>query len=149
MKPLVTQEEQYQILTGKIFMHISRFLNQNLKAEHIDLTKDQWTLMAILWQKDGISQQTLADATGRDKPSITRLLNNIQKAGFIQRKPDKEDGRKKRILLTKKGKDIQEKVVAVVDNTFQTITKGLSPDEITSIRKAFKIIYQNIDAENK
>ena len=100
MTTILSFEEQYNLLTGRIFMYITRFLNQNFKSAGIEITKEQWTVLAVLWKQDGVSQQVIADETGRDKPSTTRLLDNLEKLGYIERRPDATDRRINNIYLT-------------------------------------------------
>lgn len=138
-------EEQYNLLTGRLFMFITRFINQNFKAAAIDITKEQWTVLAVLWRKDGISQQNIADETGRDKPSTTRLLDNLEKLGYIQRIADEKDRRINLIYLTELGKSSETKILTVVNKSFLDLTSGISQHEQETIRKIFKTIYLNIE----
>ncbi len=145
MNTNITFDEQYHLLTGRIFMVVTRFLNQHFKNSGIDITKEQWTVLAVLWKKDGVSQQTIADETGRDKPSTTRLLDNLEKLGYIERRADLSDRRVNTIYLTKQGKQSEKKIMKAVDDTFAKLTADVSNKEKETVRKVFNTIYKNIE----
>lgn len=137
-------EDILHLLTGRTPLNLNRFLSQNLKEAGLSLTKEQLSVMAVLWRTDGCSQQVLADATDRGRAGITRLLDNLEKEGLIERHPSQADRRTNLIFLTKKGKVIEKEVVAVVEETISAITKNISDDEIKKLRKIFEKINKNI-----
>ncbi len=145
MTTVLSFEEQYNLLTGRIFMHITRFLNQHFKSAGIDITKEQWTVLAVLWRRDGVSQQVIAEATGRDKPSTTRLLDNLEKLGYIERRPDSTDRRINNIHLTRSGMQSEKKIMKTVEATFALLSEGISDKEKETIRKVFNTIYKNLE----
>lgn len=138
-------EEKYNLLTGRIFMHATRLLNHNFKTANIDITKEQWTVLAALWRQDGVSQQIIANETGRDKPSTTRLLDNLEKLGYLERRADTNDRRVNTIFLTPLGEKSEEKIMAVVDETFTALTDSLTEKQLQNVREVFKKIYWNIE----
>ncbi len=137
-------EDRYNLLTGRLFMYTNRFLTQKFKQNTINLTKEQWTILVQLWKEDGVSQQVIADETGRDKPSITRLLDNLERDGYIERRPDAKDRRLNLIFLTPKGVKTEEKVMKVANRALDDITTGLTEMEMTTVKNVFEKIYKNI-----
>ncbi len=146
---ILTSENKYDLLAGRVPLLLNRFLSQKLKLKGIGLTREQWLVLAILWKEDGCSQQTIADATNRDKPSITRLIDNLVKEGFVSREHHKTDRRTNLIYLTDKGKDIKQSVMEVVNETIDQSTEGLNQEQILIIRDAFQLIYNNIKKYEK
>ncbi len=139
----ITADEKYHLFTGRIFLFISRVLTQNFKAANLALTKEQWTIMSVLWRMGAVSQQKIADETGRDKPSTTRLIDTLEKEGYLSRKPDKQDRRINMIHLTEKGKRIEAKATRIVEETFNTLAHNITTDEILTIRNVFNKIYKH------
>lgn len=142
---ILTNEDKYNLLTGRVPLLLNRFLSQNFKAGNILLSREQWSVLAILWKENGVSQQKIADLTYRDKPSTTRLIDHLEKEGYIERKPHATDRRQNLIFLTEKGYAIEKSVMKVVDETINQATKGLTEEQILKIREAFQIIYNNIE----
>ena len=71
--------ELYSFITGKASTAIARRLQKKFNASGLNLTIEQWSVLYHLWKEDGKSQQELCNATFRDKPSITRLVDNLEK----------------------------------------------------------------------
>ena len=103
--------------------------------------------MAVLWENDGCSQQYLADRSFRDRPSVTRLIDNMEKDGLVRRKPDINDRRSNLIFLTKKGKQMQEKVMSLVSATVEESIKGIRMENIWTVKEVFNKIYQNLEGK--
>lgn len=141
---LISLEDQYNLLGGRLFMYASRVLTQKFKLHGISLTKEQWTVLMQLWMKDGSSQQVIADATGKDKPSMTRLLDNLERDGYIERRADAKDRRLNLIFLTKKGVEVEKQVMPVAEQVLTELTQGLTPQEIETVKSVFNKIYHNI-----
>lgn len=146
---LLSNENKYNLLAGRVPLLLNRFLSQNFKSRGIHLTREQWSVLAVLWKTDGCSQQLIADTTSRDKPSITRLVDNLVKEGYVTREQHESDRRTNLIYLTQKGKEVEVPVMEVVDETIGKATRGLSEMQIEVIRDAFQLIYDNIKNEEK
>lgn len=141
---LLTNENKYNLLAGRVPLLLNRFLSQKFKAKNIHLTREQWSVLAVLWKTDGCSQQLIADTTSRDKPSVTRLVDNLVKEGYVTREHHESDRRTNLIYLTEKGKSIEKQVMEVVNETIDQATEGLTEEQILAIRDAFQCIYSNI-----
>lgn len=99
----------FAILNGKVSAAINRKLSRNFRLNGIEITPEQWTVLLFLWEKDGVAQQELCNITFKDKPSITRLINNMEKQNLVVRKPNIKDKRTNLIHLTETGKKLKEK----------------------------------------
>ncbi|WP_183477169.1 MarR family transcriptional regulator [Mesonia hippocampi] len=75
----------------------------------MEISKEHWSILAILWEKNGCSQQYLAQKSFRDRPSISRLIDKMEKDGLVERRNDKNDRRLKLIFLTSAGKSLEKK----------------------------------------
>jgi|SRR5690554_2545607 len=148
-KDLLTQENKFNLLAGRVPLLLNRFISQNFKRDGIELTREQWSVLAVLWKNDGCSQQVIADETSRDKPSVTRLIDNLVKEGYVERRNDEKDRRLNLIFLTEKGKEIEASVLDSVNETIGIATKGLSEEQILFIRDCFQIVYDNIKSIEK
>src|SRR3982750_2407363 len=92
--------ELYSFITGKASTAIARRLQKKFNNSVLNLTIEQWSVLYHLWKHDGLSQQELCNSTFRDKPSITRLVDNLEKAGFVKRVGDENDRRINKVFLT-------------------------------------------------
>lgn len=145
MKTIFSNENLYSILSGRIHSVFNRALLNNFRKNNISLTKEQWTILGVLWQNDGCSQQTLADKTYRDKPGITRLIDNLEKEHLVERRPDAKDRRLNLIFLTSEGKIIEKEVIEIVNQTLTEAVKGIDSKNLKIIKETFLQIYDNLD----
>jgi len=143
-RDILSHENKFNLLAGRVPLLLNRFISQQFKKAGIELTREQWSVLAVLWKKDGCSQQVIADETSRDKPGVTRLIDNLVKEGYVERRNDPNDRRLNLIYLTKKGKNIEQSVLESVNETIEIATKGLTEEEILFIRDCFQTIYDNI-----
>ena len=77
--------ELYSFVTGKASTAIARRLQKKFNGAGLSITIEQWSVLYHLWKQEGISQQELCNATFRDKPSITRLVDNLEKLNLVKR----------------------------------------------------------------
>ncbi|GAA0881672.1 MULTISPECIES: MarR family winged helix-turn-helix transcriptional regulator [Sphingobacterium] len=128
---LVSQEYFYNFLTGKYSIAVMRRLQRNLKEAGLNITSEQWSIMYNLWVEEGLTQQELAVRTFRDKPSVTRLINNLERVNLVIRVNDKNDRRSNLIYLTKIGRKMKDEGMKQAKNTIEQALGGLADDQIT------------------
>lgn len=134
----------FPIINGKVSMAINRKMYRSFRKEGLDITPEQWTVLAFLWKEDGVTQQTLCDATFKDKPSMTRLIDNLVKQNLVIRKASSVDRRSNFIFLTPVGRQIKEKANTIVDETVQAALKGIDEEGLMNIRILLKAVFANI-----
>lgn len=142
----VNEQEVFDILTGKISTTINRTLLRAFAHEDINITTEQWSVLSCLWHEDKITQQQLCDLTRKDKPSMTRLLDNLQKNKLIVRVPHSTDRRINLIHLTQEGVRLREKVTRTVKEIVDKALMGISDEEIATSRSVLTKIIQNLDS---
>jgi len=120
--------ELYSFITGKATTAIARRLQKKFNASAMNLTIEQWSVLYHLWKQDGISQQELCNATFRDKPSITRLVDNLEKLNLVKRVASENDRRINKIFLTKQAQKLQEQTMELAEETLNEALDEL-PEE--------------------
>lgn len=137
--------ELYSFITGKASTAIARRLQKNFKQAGIDITIEQWSVLYQLWKEDGQSQQQLCDATFRDKPSITRLVDNLEKNKLVKRMGNKNDRRINLIHLTVSGRRLEEDAMAVANQTLNEALEGVTTNQIEIAKEVLQIVYDNLN----
>lgn len=94
-------------------MRIKTELNNAFQESGVNITSEQWGVLKCLWQEEGISQSEIAEKVDKDKASITRILDIMQKNNLIKRCDDELDRRSYRIFLTEEGKSLENKLKPV------------------------------------
>lgn len=134
----------FPIINGKVSMAINRKLHRDFRKEGLEITPEQWTVLSYLWKEDGVTQQKLCDATFKDKPSMTRLIDNLVKLGFVTRQTPPNDRRANLIYLTIKGKSIEDRANKAVTETMEFALAGLNKKDIEDVRRLLKHVFDNI-----
>jgi DNA-binding MarR family transcriptional regulator len=124
---------------------IENRLKNNFEKANIDVTPQQWSVLTYLWNEDGITQQKLADVFSKDKTSMTRLLNNMEKNGLIEREKDDKDKRNKKIYLTFKSKLMKKESIKIAEQTLVETLANIDNDEIKKSKKVLKQINKNLE----
>jgi len=106
------------------------------RLEAIGLYRGQPAVLHILWENEGMTQTEIA-AKLRIKPAtMTRMLQRMEKAGFIYRQDDKEDQRVSRVYVTEKGRAVQQRLEDIWKTMEEDTFKGFSGEEL-GLLKAF------------
>lgn len=83
-------------------------------AEGVEMTPEQWIVLVRLWQHDGATQTELVESTLKDKATLSRILDVMERQGVLVRRPDPVDGRSRRVHLTRAGKDLRARFTPIV-----------------------------------
>jgi DNA-binding MarR family transcriptional regulator len=136
--------ELYSFITGKASTAIARRLQKNFKDASIEITIEQWSVLYHLWKEEGQSQQQLCAATFRDKPSITRLVDNLEKSKLVKRVASKNDRRSNQIFLTKEGKTLETKTMEIANRTLNEALQGVTNGQIEIAKEVLQMVYDNL-----
>lgn len=122
-----------------------RAKNELLQAlRPLDLTPEQWAVLNRLWEKDGIPQKELAARISKDQPTVARILKKVQNKGLINRRADSVDKRVTLVFLTDKGRELEGKMVSLVQRVLGKALKDFSQKEVQLLRTMLNRIYHNL-----
>lgn len=136
--------ELYSFITGKASTAIARRLQRKFNGAGVNLTIEQWSVLYHLWKNDDISQQELCNATFRDKPSITRLVDNLEKLALVKRVPDARDRRINKVFLTKNALALEEQTMQLAEETLNDALAGVSQEHIEVCKEVLQRVYDNL-----
>ncbi len=95
-------KEIFEENIGLLIHDVARLLRvlYDRQMSSIGLTRSQWWLLTYLFFKDGINQSELAILMDMEKAPLSRLLDRMEKKGWVIRKNEKKDRRTKNIYLS-------------------------------------------------
>ena len=102
-----------------------------------DIAPEQYGIMKLLDEGNIVNVSEIANLTDKDKSTITRMVNAIEKKGFITKETDKTDKRVQRIKLTKLGQSTVENVSEVISKNIDDINVSVSDEEYDIFMKIF------------
>ncbi len=136
--------ELYSFITGKASIAIARRLQKKFNSAGLNLTIEQWSVLYQLWKQDGSSQQDLCLRTFRDKPSITRLVDNLEKLQLVKRVASVSDRRINLVYLTKQGIKMEEMTMELAEETLNEALTGIPSDNINLCKEILQQVYDNL-----
>ena len=115
------------------------------KEQGLELTPEQWSLLVELWMKDGLSPSELAQRTGRDRPSSSRLIESLKKQGLIKRVYSEDDRRAYNVYLTAAGKQCHQTLLPIYADLLTTTVTGLTQEEQSLLARLLRKMYTNLN----
>ena len=130
---------------GKTSKMMHMYISNVFLKNNIQVTKEQWVVLKILHEdNNGLIQNDLACITGRNKASLTRLINVMEKNNLVARIPSKEDSRKNLIYITKNGGKLFLKMKPLMLKSIKTAQKGITEEEMKIFFKIMTKIQNNL-----
>lgn len=130
---------------GRTCKIMNMYISDVFQKNNIQVTKEQWIVLKILHEdNDGIIQNDLAFITDRNKASLARLINVMEKNNLVARIPSKEDSRKNLIYITKNGKQLFLKMKPIMLQSIEAFQNGITEEDKKTFIKVMTKIQNNI-----
>jgi DNA-binding MarR family transcriptional regulator len=121
-----------------------RVFTELLKQHEIEIGPGQGRILFALWQKDGVPINDLVERTLLRKSTLSELLDNLEKTGYIQRQQSDEDRRKIIIKLTERTQKLQKVYINLSVEMTKIFYKGFNDDEIDEFEAFLRRILDNL-----
>ncbi|ESA37972.1 transcriptional regulator [Leptolyngbya sp. Heron Island J] len=105
----------------------------------------QEVLLMHLWEYDGRSQSELVDLMAVEPPTLTRMLNRLEKSGLVERQRDQIDARVWRIYLTEAGWALEEPIQRVWRELEARTIANLAIEERVLLRRLLMQVRRNLE----
>ena len=122
-------------------------INRRFKEAGLDLHAEHFIVLIHLWEQDGQNQQWLGEEAGKDKTSVTRAINGLEKRNMVLRVPDKQDKRHNLIYLTPLGKDLKSTIMPIMEGLIQQALSDVDQAELQTCMKVLGKVYANLHKE--
>jgi DNA-binding MarR family transcriptional regulator len=124
---------------------MNTYISDVFQNHNIQITKQQWVVLKILNENsDGIIQNDLACITERNKASLTRLINVMEKNNLVTRIPSKLDSRKNLIKITHSGEQLFNITEPIMHESIKAIENNISADEMNTFLNIMTKIQTNL-----
>ena len=125
-------------LSGRIFAQLLKDFNIN------ELTPAQGRIMFPLWRQKNLTFQDLLEKTLLSKSTLSKMLSNLEKIGFVKRIQSKDDKRTILIQLSKDSKTFQERYIEVSKEMTKIFYNKFTDKEILSFENYLMRILENL-----
>jgi MarR family transcriptional regulator, organic hydroperoxide resistance regulator len=112
--------------------------------EAIGLYRGQPPVLRALWAQEGLTHTELAEHLHLTPATVTKMLQRMEKTGFVLRQPDSEDQRVSRVYLTEAGRAIRSQVQAVWQTMEQEVFAGFTEEERALLRHFLLQLRENL-----
>lgn len=122
---------------------VSRIVNHYLKA--FNITTEQWAVLRTLYESGMITQKTLSERSDKDKATLTKILDLLEKHQYTERVRNPDDRRSFLIQITEKGSKLVEKVGPYLIGVYSGIIDSIDPEKLVLYQEVLTSLEKNID----
>lgn len=123
---------------------LRQFLAVMFRRSGLPLTPEQFMLIDLLWNHGEMSQQQLAEQLQKDKNSVTKLVDAIERKGLVVRRQNAKDRRSNTIVLTEKAEILKpgakDKGISALDQ----MLKGIDEEELRAFLSTLRKLNDNM-----
>ena len=99
------------------------------RVRDIGLTRAQWLVLTRVYRRPGVSQTELADMLEVDRASAGRMIDRMERNGWVERRPDRGDRRVNRLQLADEARKVPAAMWAIAESTVDDALSPLSATE--------------------
>jgi DNA-binding MarR family transcriptional regulator len=123
-----------------------RHFDRQLHDKGVDLTQAQWRSIGVVSKRPGISQTALADILEIQPISVGRLIDRMEAAGWMERRPDPDDRRAVCLYVTDKAEPTLKAIRSTADAVRAEIMKGIPKADLETTAKVLAVMRANLCA---
>jgi DNA-binding MarR family transcriptional regulator len=129
-----------------LLWEISRLRHRRAHAiwDEIGLYHGQPRILEALWEQEGLTHSELAEQAHVRPATVTKMIQRMERAGFLKRKADAEDQRISRVFLTETGRRVQDDVEGAWKRLEEETFAGFTVEERVLLRRFFVQIRDNL-----
>jgi len=128
-------EDRFIFLIAKVHQKLLTSLQKSFSESGIEVTPIQVMLLFYLQQSNGLSLTQISQGLMLENPTITGLIDRLEKSGYVKRSDHPNDRRVYLVHLTEKGNKVAKKALPIVRKLNEQIKEGYSRDEIEDFKK--------------
>ena len=128
-------EDRLIFLISKVYQKLINNLQKAFSKSGIEVTPVQIGLLFFLQKNDGSSLTRISQGLMLENPTVTGLIDRLEKSGYVKRSDHPNDRRVWLVYLTKKGNKVANRALPIVKKLNEQIKKGYSEEEIESFKK--------------
>lgn len=135
-------DENVAMLMAQVSRLMRRAFDE--KARLLGMTRPQWQVISILSVNEGINQGGLAELLEVEPITLGRMVDRLQDAALVERRPDPADRRAWRLFLTDKAQEQLVQLRPLALDTIDAAQQGLSQAERDGLIAAMRVMRSNL-----
>lgn len=134
-------------LVREVYRSFTRSLQVRILRE--GATIGMWFVLRALWEEDGMTQRELGQRASINGPSIVTQLNALERAGFVERVPNKKDRRKINVFLTKRGHQLKQKLWPMAAEVNALALRHITGETADTLANTLTQILRNLELDRR
>ena len=127
-------------VTRQIRKHFDR------RATRLELTRAQWRALKVTSRHEGLSQSELAEHLDMEAIPVGRVIDRLEKTGFIERQADPADRRRWRLYLLPKAHAVVEEMEVIAEALWDDALRGIDKNEFETLLRVLEQLKDNLAA---
>ena len=123
---------------------VKHFGQTQLNKHGFDITIEQWLVLKLVSENEGITQTEIIQQLLKDKPTISRMVKSLVEKGIIAKTGGSGDQRSYSLILSKKGKKLIDQMIPIIEEIRSQGLGSLSEKEIQASKNTLKKIRNNL-----
>ncbi len=123
---------------------LKRQIFRIIAKHNLEITPEQWIVMYYLWQEDGLAIGEIAHKSKKDFANVTRIVEKLEKAGYLTKRKNLSDSRSYTVHLLPKSEEIKEPIQQCWQESMNISMDGISCEEQEFLIKIIDKIENNI-----
>ena len=116
------------------------------RAVKFGLTRAQWRATKMLYHREGLRQTELAEYLEMEPIAVGRVIDRLQSAGFVERRPDPKDRRAWRLYPTEQARAVIADMEDIARGLRRDATQSIAPEEMEQCMTVINRIKENLQA---
>jgi len=133
---------------GILVTDVTRLMRKHFdrRAVRFNLTRAQWRALKRLSHSEGMTQSDLAEMIEMEPIAVGRVIDRLQKAGFVERRADPNDRRAWRLYLTARAHAVVDDMDSISTSLFRDAQKGISASDLKTMISVLGRMKDNLNA---
>ena len=119
----------------------------NIEFKDLDLTRGQYLYLVRIYENPGIIQEKLAEMIKEDRTTAARAIKKLEMQGFIQKLPDEQNKKIKKLFPTEKGKKVYPLLRREGEHSTEVALSGFTSEEKETISALLHRVRKNIERD--
>jgi Transcriptional regulators len=110
----------------------------------LDITPEQWVVLYYLWTENGLSLSMLTEKSRKDFANVSRIVDKLVKAGYIEKRKSETDSRSYNVFLLPHAESLRSKVISCWQEATEILMNGIPSEKQKMLLDLFSKIDKNL-----
>lgn len=140
-----------EISLGYLMADVTRLFRREFdrRVSHLNLTRAQWRALKCIGRDSGLTQAALAEELEMEAIAVGRVIDRLQKAGFVERRADPTDRRKWRLHLAEASHEVMRAVERLSGEMRDAVLGAIPEADMAVTERTLNAIKQNLQAMDR